>query len=120
MARNTMPTAHEFLYYDAINYSLDDSPLRRICYISPMNKYVTLGFLFGAQLDDQYHLLQGSGKRARHLKIRTLQETRSSGLKELVKAAWTHGADPTPKTKRKIRQRAIAHSGTKRVPRTRH
>jgi hypothetical protein len=120
MARNTMPRAHEFLYYDAINYSLDDSPLRRVCYISPMDKYVTLGFLFGAQLDDPYHLLQGSGKRARHLKIRTLQETRSSGLKELIKAAWTHGADPTPKAKRKIRQRAFAHSGTKRVPRTGH
>jgi len=120
MARNTMPRAHEFLYYDAINYSLDDSPLRRVCYISPMDKYVTLGFLFGAQLDDPYHLLQGSGKRSRHLKIRTLQETRSSGLKELVKAAWTHGADPTPKAKRKIRQRAFAHSGTKRVPRARH
>src|SRR3989454_2547533 len=52
MARKTMPRAHEFLYYDAINYSLDDSPLKRICYISPMETYVTLGFLFGAQLDD--------------------------------------------------------------------
>src|SRR2546426_11536292 len=73
MARKTMPRAHEFLYYDAINYSLDDSPLRRVCYISPKEEHVTLGFLYGTQLDDQNHLLQGSGKRARHVKIRTLE-----------------------------------------------
>ena len=120
MARKTMPGAHEFLYYDAINYSLDDSPLGRVCYISPMDKYVTLGFLFGAQLDDQHHLLQGSGKRARHVKITTLQETKNSALKELVKAAWTHGVDPVPKIRRKTRQHAVAHSGTKRAHRARH
>jgi hypothetical protein len=118
MARNTMPRAHEFLYYDAINYSVDDSPLKRVCYISPMEKYVTLGFLSGAQLDDQHHMLQGSGKRARHVKIRTLEETKNAALKDLVKAAWTHGADPAPKLKRNLRQHAVARSGTK--PASRH
>jgi hypothetical protein len=120
IARNTMPRAHEFLYYDAINYSLDDSPLKRVCYISPMEKYVTLGFLFGAQLEDQHHLLQGSGKRARHVKIRTLRETRNSVLKELVKAAWNHGANPVTKSKRRTGHGAVATSGTKRASRYRH
>ncbi|HEV2120933.1 MAG TPA: DUF1801 domain-containing protein [Candidatus Bathyarchaeia archaeon] len=101
ITRNTMPKAHEFLYYDAINFSLDDSPLGRICYISPTEKYVTLGFLFGAQLDDPDHLLQGSGKRARHIKIRTLKETKNSALKELVKVAWSHGTGPVPMATRK-------------------
>jgi hypothetical protein len=104
MARSTMPRAHEFLYYDAINYSLDDSPLGRICYISPMEKYVTLGFLFGARLDNPHHLLQGIGKRARHVKIRTLEEARNPALKELIKVAWTHGTDPVPKMKRRTGQ----------------
>lgn len=104
MARKAMPRAHEFLYYDAINYSLNDSPLGRICYISPMEKYVSLGFLFGRRLDDQHHLLEGSGKRARHVKIRTLEEAKNPALKELVKAAWSHGADLVPKTKRTTRQ----------------
>ena len=108
MARSAMPGAHEFLYYDAINYSVSDSPLGRICYISPMKKYVTIGFLFGARLDDQRHLLEGSGKRARHVKIRTLEEGKNPALKELVKAAWIHGADPVPKVKR----------STKRAPRS--
>ncbi len=108
MARSAMPGAHEFLYYDAINYSLSDSPLGRICYISPMEKHVTIGFLFGARLDDPRHLLEGSGKRARHVKIRTLEEGKNPALKELVKAAWIHGADPVPKVK----------SSTKRAPRS--
>jgi hypothetical protein len=97
MAKNMMPKAHEFLYYDAINYSLDDSPNGRVCYISPMEKSVTIGFLFGAQINDPHHLLQGNGKRARHVKIRTLEETKNSALKELVKAAWSHGTEPVPR-----------------------
>jgi len=108
LARKVMHGAHEFLYYDAINYSTSDSPIGRICYISPTEKYVTLGFLFGARLDDKHHLLEGSGKRARHVKIRKLEEGKNPALKELVKAAWIHGADPVPKVKR----------STKRAPRS--
>jgi hypothetical protein len=94
MARSAMPKAHEFLYYDAISYSLNDSPLGRVCYISPMQTHATFGFLFGARLDDKYHLLQGGGKRARHITIRTVNEAKNPALKDLVKAAWAHGADP--------------------------
>ena len=104
MASKAMPGAHEFLYYDAINYSINDSPLGRVCYISPMDTYVTLGFLFGARLDDQHHLLQGIGKRARHLKIRTMEEARNPALKELLKAAWAHGADPVQKRTQRTKQ----------------
>jgi hypothetical protein len=93
IATSVMHKAHEFLYYDAINYSLNDSPLGRICYISPMQTHVTLGFLLGARLDDQHHLLQGGAKRARHVTIRKLEEAKNPALKELIKAAWTHGAD---------------------------
>ena len=104
VARKVMPGAHEFLYYDAINYSLSDSPLERICYISPMPRYVTLGFLFGARLDDQHHVLQGVGKRARHVKISTLEEARNPSLKELLKAAWTQGADPVAKMEQRTKK----------------
>ncbi len=111
MARSAMHGAHEFLYYDAINYSLNDSPLGRICYISPMEKHVTLGFLFGARLEDQHHMLLGSGKRSRHITIKTLDEAKNPTLKELVKAAWTHGADPIPKTKRRTKRKPQSKRG---------
>ncbi len=126
MARSAMRGAREFLYYDAINYSLSNSPLERICYISPMRRGVTFGFLFGAQLDDQHHLLQGVGKRARHVKVRTLEEAKNPALKDLVKVAWNDGADSVSRLKQRTRQRrallrkrAIAHRRTKRAPRSR-
>src|SRR5712691_2936561 len=119
MARRAMPRAHEFLYYDAVNYSLSDSPLERICYILPAQTQVTLGFLFGASLGDQHHLLQGIGKRARHIKIRTLEEARNPGLKELIKAAWTNGAASISRMKQQTRQHVVAHSRIKQAPRSR-
>src|SRR5712692_6827260 len=119
MASRAMPRAHEFLYYDAVNYSLSDSPLERVCYISPAQTQVTLGFLFGAHLDDKYHLLQGMGKRARHIKIRALEEARNPALKELVKAAWTNGAASISSMKQQTRQHAVAHSRTKQASRSR-
>jgi hypothetical protein len=111
IARSAMPRAHEFLYYDAVNYSLNDSPLGRICYISPMEKYVTVGFLFGARLDDPRHLLEGSGKRARHVKINTMDKAKNPALKDLVKAAWTHGAEPVPNVKQVSTQAAKSQHG---------
>src|SRR5712691_781713 len=117
MARRAMPRANEFLYYDAVNYSLSDSPLERIFYISPAQSQVTLGFLFGAYLDDKHHLLQGIGKRARHIKLNTLEEARNPALKELLKAAWTNGAASISSMKQQKRQHAVAHSPNK--PRSR-
>lgn len=105
IARRAMPGAHEFLYYDAINYSLSNSPLERICYIRPLQNRVTLGFLFGRQLDDSHHLLQGTGKRMRHVKVRALEDTKNPALEGLVRAAWTDGADAVAQMKQQMRRR---------------
>src|SRR3989442_1884514 len=119
MASRARPRSYEFLYYDAVNYSLSDSPLERICYISPAQTQVTLGFLFGANLDDEDHLLRGIGKRARHIKIRTLEEARNPALKGLVKAAWNDGAASISSIKQQKRHRIVAHSHTKQASRSR-
>lgn len=97
IVRDVMPKAHEFLYYDAVNYSTNDSPLSRICYLSPAQDYVMVGFLFGAHLNDQHNLLHGGGKQARHIKIKTMKEAKDRAVKDLVKAAWNHGPELTPK-----------------------
>ncbi|MFK7691955.1 hypothetical protein [Paenibacillus sp. HJGM_3] len=62
-----MPGAYEFLYHDAINYKLPESPGTWICYVSPQRNYVRLGFYFGNHLDDPMNLLEGTGKRMRHV-----------------------------------------------------
>lgn len=97
MVKDAMPKAHEFLYYDAVNYSVNDSPMGRVCYLSPSQDHVMVGFLFGVRLDDQHHLLQGVGKQARHVKVKTVSEAKNRDLKELVKAAWSHGPELAPK-----------------------
>ena len=93
IARHEMKHAQEFLYYNAISYSLTSSFLDRICYIRPLAARVTLGLLHGRRLEDPDHILQGIGKRSRYVRIRAVDEAKSSSVKELVKAAWRDGAE---------------------------
>ena len=89
VASKNMPTAHEFIYHDAIGYSVSDSPFDRICYIAPQKKgYVNFGFFFGAGLPDPKHLLIGEGKRLRHVKIWSEEEAKDPALAMLIVATW--------------------------------
>ena len=89
VARKNMPKAHEFIYHDAVGYSVNDSPFDRICYIAPQKKgYVNLGFFFGAGLPDLKKLLVGEGKRLRHVKVRSVDEAKNPALGKLIAATW--------------------------------
>ena len=75
MATEKMPGAYEMLYHNALGYSLTQSPLDRICYIAHQPKgYVNFGFFFGVDLPDPTGLIQGEGKRIRHVKIYTIEK----------------------------------------------
>src|ERR1700744_1817330 len=39
-------------------------------YVGAFTNHVNVGFFFGALLDDPAHLLEGTGKRGRHVKLR--------------------------------------------------
>ncbi len=113
IARHEMKHSQEFLYYNAINYSLSSSFLDRICYIRPLAARVTLGFLHGRRLDDPDHILQGIGKRSRFVRIRTMDQAKSSSVKGLVKAAWRDGAEAVQAMKEeRKRQRANRRNHT--------
>lgn len=89
VARQNMSGAHEFIYHDAVGYSVNDSPFDRICYIAPQNKgYVNFGFFFGVGLPDPQELLEGEGKRIRHVKVWNVEEAKNPGLTKLVAATW--------------------------------
>ena len=47
-----------------------------------------IGFFFGAELEDPTDLLEGSGKRMRHVKIKLGVEVDSSALGKLIEAAY--------------------------------
>lgn len=56
-------------------------------YIMPKASYVNLGFFFGSHFKDPENLLEGTGKKMRHVKLYSLQEANNPTLKQLVAAA---------------------------------
>ena len=45
-----------------------------VAIISPSSKHVTMAFDHGVDFDDPFGLLQGAGKRSRHVKLRTADD----------------------------------------------
>ena len=59
------------------------------CYIDAHRNHVNLGFNYGADLPDPEHLLEGSGKRFRHVKINSVGRVERPALRQLIEAAVT-------------------------------
>jgi hypothetical protein len=98
IAREQMPDAHEFIYHDAIGYSVSDSPFDRICYIAPQKKsYVNFGFFFGAGLPDPKKLLIGEGKRLRHAKVWSVEDAKNPALAKLIAGTWKRAPESVSK-----------------------
>jgi hypothetical protein len=57
-------------------------------YVNVFKNHVNVGFFFGALLDDPGCLLEGTGKRGRHVKLRPGCEVDSAALGQLVDAAY--------------------------------
>lgn len=85
------PEAHEIIYHDALGYGPTDSGFDRILYIMVFETYLNLGFFFGGFLLDPEGLLVGSGKRMRHIKIRSLQQCENLAIASLLAQAWADG-----------------------------
>lgn len=56
-------------------------------YVLPHSRHVNLGFYNGADLADPGGLLEGTGKKLRHVKVRAVDETVNPALRDLVVAA---------------------------------
>lgn len=59
-------------------------------YVNSFKSHVNVGFYYGAQLDDLAGLLQGSGKRMRHVKLAPGEKIDSAALRALIEAAHEH------------------------------
>jgi hypothetical protein len=57
-------------------------------YVNAFKDHVNVGFLFGALLKDPARLLEGTGKRGRHVKLRPGRDIDSAALARLVDAAY--------------------------------
>lgn len=56
-------------------------------YIGVHRSHINLGFYHGAMLPDPSGLLEGTGKKLRHVKIRSRESVELRAIKELLKAA---------------------------------
>ena len=57
-------------------------------YVNAFRDHVNVGFFFGALLEDPARLLEGTGKRGRHVKLRPGRAVDSAALAGLVGAAY--------------------------------
>ena len=57
-------------------------------YVNAFNAHVNVGFFQGASLADPNGLLQGAGKRMRHVKVRWGKAFDEAALSELIAAAY--------------------------------
>jgi hypothetical protein len=57
-------------------------------YVNAFRDHVNVGFFFGALLQDPARLLEGTGKRGRHVKLRPGRDVDSAALAQLVEAAY--------------------------------
>src|SRR3972149_1663032 len=64
-----------------------------MCVIIFYKDYINLGFPRGVDLPDPEGLLEGTGKRARHVKIRDAEQIESPEIAALIQAS----ADATPR-----------------------
>jgi hypothetical protein len=56
-------------------------------YIAPQSDYVNLGFYHGVALNDPAGLLEGAGKRLRHIKLKSVADVAKKEIETLLKAA---------------------------------
>lgn len=88
---NEMAPCYENIYdaYNAvaIGYGTSERLSDGIFHIAVYEKGVNLGFNHGATLDDPKGILEGSGSRIRHIKIRTPEDLARPELRSYVKRA---------------------------------
>jgi hypothetical protein len=64
---------------------VEDAPFG---YVNSFTSHVNVGFFYGAMLADPAGLLEGSGKRMRHVKLNPTRELDAAALKDLIDAAY--------------------------------
>jgi hypothetical protein len=57
-------------------------------YVNAFRAHVNVGFFRGAELEDPAGLLEGTGKRMRHVKLRPRQDPNAAALTRLIEAAY--------------------------------
>jgi len=84
--RNCGDEVRELLHDGCPVACLGDAPFG---YVNVFSSHVNVGFFQGAALSDPAHLLQGTGKFMRHVKLRPGATTNAAALSRLIDAAYS-------------------------------
>jgi len=79
------PDVREVLHDGHPAACVDDAAF---AYVDAFSAHVSVGFFHGAALDDPAGLLEGAGKRMRHVKIRWGRPVDAAALNALIAAAY--------------------------------
>ena len=88
-----MPTVTEVVWekQKIAGYGIGPKKMsQHFAYIALNKKYVNLGFMYGSDLPDPSNLLQGNGKKLRHIKIIPTTNISNPSIKDLLVAASQH------------------------------
>ena len=95
LARQSAADLHEIVYHGALGYSTSHSGHDRVVYVSIATHHLTLGFFFGAALKDPQRVLEGTGVRMRHVKIRCADDAQNPAVQQLMRQALDDGPSHT-------------------------
>src|SRR5215207_9377832 len=89
LVRDVMPDALEMVDVPGklIGYGTENSYKGTVFVIMPYSNHVNLGLARGTSLSDPTGLLEGTGKRARHVKLKSIEDVERPPLCELINAA---------------------------------
>ena len=84
--RNCGDEVRELVHDSCPTACLGDVPF---AYVNVFTSHVNVGFFQGASLSDPAHLLQGTGKFMRHVKLKPGTPTNAPALNALIEAAYS-------------------------------
>ncbi|HMB91107.1 MAG TPA: DUF1801 domain-containing protein [Rhodothermales bacterium] len=89
MVRQVVPEGEERIYPRPrmLSYGFSAKMKAQFCAIITHKEHVNVQFARGVDLPDPEHLLEGTGKKVRHVKIRTVEDVQQEALKTLVQEA---------------------------------
>jgi hypothetical protein len=76
---------HELMHDGCPVACVEDAPFG---YVNSFKSHVNVGFFYGAVLEDPAGLLEGSGKRMRHVKLNPGRELNTAALSDLIVTAY--------------------------------
>jgi len=86
--RRCGPDVRELMHDGAATACVGDVAF---AYVGAFKNHVNVGFFNGATLDDPFELLEGTGKRMRHVKLKRNADVDAHSLDELIRAAYLDG-----------------------------